>query len=189
VQTRDALLSADFKNPETGSHYSEYIDVDSFVDHNLINALTKNVDGLRISTFFYKDRGAKLFAGPVWDFDRSLGTPYDERATDARGWFLADSDGTNYFRQGAWLRLFEDPSFKARYKARFLSLLDSTLSPEELTSLVDELAGQVGAAAQRDYDRWMLQPNSGTHETEIAILRNFLVERAAWIRDELQTWE
>jgi hypothetical protein len=185
----DALLSADFTNPETGSHYSEYIDVDSFVDHNLINALTKNVDGLRISTFFYKDRGAKLFAGPVWDFDRSLGTPNDVRATDARGWFLEGSDGTDYFRQGPWLRLFADPAFKSRYKARFLSLLDSSLSPEELTDLVDELAGQVGAAAQRDYDRWQLQPNSGTHETEVAILRNFLVERAAWIQDELQTWE
>jgi hypothetical protein len=185
----EALRAPDFKNPESGSHYSEYIDVDSFVDHNLINALTKNVDGLRISTFFYKDRGAKVFAGPVWDFDRSLGTQYDERATAARGWFLEGSDGTNYFRQGPWLRLFEDPAFKSRYKARFLSLLDSTLSPDRLTALVDEIAGQVGDAAQRDYDRWELQPNGGTHETEIAILRTFLVERAAWIQDELQTWE
>ncbi len=86
------------------------------------------------------------------------------------------------------MRLFEDAPFKARYKARFLSLLDSTLSPEELADLVDELASQVGAAAQRDYDRWGLPPESGTHEAEIAILRNFLVERAAWIQDELQTW-
>jgi hypothetical protein len=189
VDNAEALLAPDFENPESGSHYSEYIDVDSFVDHNLINALTKNVDGLRISTFFYKDRDAKLFAGPVWDFDRSLGTTHDARATAARGWFLEGSDATNYFRQGPWLRLFADPAFKARYKARFLSLLDSTLSPEELTDLVDELAGQVGAAAQRDYERWQLQSDTGTHETEVAILRNFLVERAAWIQGELQTWE
>ncbi|MDQ2647184.1 MAG: CotH kinase family protein, partial [Myxococcota bacterium] len=184
-----ALLAADFTNPETGSHYSEYIDVDSFVDHNLINALTKNVDGLRISTFFYKDREQKLVAGPVWDFDRSLGTPYDARATDARGWYLEGSDGTDYFRQGPWLRLFEDPSFRARYKARFLSLLGSTLSPEELADLVDEIASRVGDAAQRDYDRWDLQPESGSHAAEITILKNFLLERAEWIHGELEAWE
>jgi len=184
----DALWSSDFRDPVTGRHYAEFMDVDSFVDHNIVNALTKNVDGLRISTYFHKDRDKKLVAGPVWDFDRSLGTTYDHRATDARGWFLEDSDGTDYLRQGAWGRLFEDPIFKDRYRARFLGLLGSTLAPEELTEIVDQLASQVGDAAQRDYERWSMQPESGSHAAEIQILKDFLLERAGWLEDELGTW-
>ena len=30
-----------------------------------------------LSAYFYKDRGGPLVAGPVWDFDRSSGTPHD----------------------------------------------------------------------------------------------------------------
>ena len=81
-----AASAADFRHPSTGQHYSEFIDVDAWIDHNIINALTKNVDGLRFSAYFHKERGGRLAAGPVWDFDRSLGTPYDPRATEPEEW-------------------------------------------------------------------------------------------------------
>ena len=74
-----AASAANFRHPSTGQHYSEFIDVDAWIDHHIINALTKNVDGLRFSAYFHKERGGRLAAGPVWDFDRSLGTPYDAR--------------------------------------------------------------------------------------------------------------
>src|SRR5688572_2196607 len=41
-----AASAADFKHPSTGRHYSEFIDVDAWIDHHIINALAKNVDGL-----------------------------------------------------------------------------------------------------------------------------------------------
>ena len=81
-----AASAADFRNPSTGQHYSEFIDVDAWIDHNIINALTKNVDGLRFSAYFHKERGGRLAAGPVWDFDRSLGTPYDPRTAEPEEW-------------------------------------------------------------------------------------------------------
>src|SRR5688572_27755103 len=71
-----AASAADFRHPSTRQHYSVFIDVDAWIDHHIINALTKNVDGLRFSAYFHKERGGRLAAGPVWDFDRSLGTPY-----------------------------------------------------------------------------------------------------------------
>src|SRR5688572_25742859 len=63
-----AASAANFRHPTTGQPYSEFIDVDAWIDHNIINALTKNVDGLRISAYFHKERGGRLAAGPVWDF-------------------------------------------------------------------------------------------------------------------------
>ena len=44
-----------------------YIDLLSFVDNFLLVELSKNIDGYRLSTYYHKDRGGKIAAGPVWD--------------------------------------------------------------------------------------------------------------------------
>jgi hypothetical protein len=186
----EALSAPDFIGPSHGSHYSEFIDVDSWIDHQILNTLAKNVDGLRISTYFHKDRGQPLAAGPVWDFDRSLGTPYDGRATAPEEWRSENGDGTDYFNIGFWGLLFKDPAFRTRYKQRFQALLAAELSPGELVGLVDSLASQLGPAAARNYERWSeFPPAEGTHQGEIAILKSFLERRSVWIRNELETWQ
>ena len=178
-----AINAPDFKQPSTGRHYSTFIDQDAWIDHNIINALTKNVDALRISAYFHKDREGLLAAGPVWDFDRSLGTPYEERARDPEEWKREGSDGTDYFNEGWWGPLFEDPAFKARYKARFLALLQGELSPDKLNRIIDGLVANVGAqAAKRDFARWTAsQPRNGSWESENRALEKLSPERASWI--------
>ena len=39
--------------------YTDYIDLESFVDYFIINELTRNVDGYRLSAFMYKDRDSR----------------------------------------------------------------------------------------------------------------------------------
>src|SRR5690606_37149618 len=41
-------------------NYREYIDIYSFIDFTLINEVTKNIDGYRLSTFLHKDRNGML---------------------------------------------------------------------------------------------------------------------------------
>ena len=57
-------------DPETG--YEQFIDVDSWIDHHLLNVLPMNVDMLRLSGYMHKRRSGKLVMGPIWDFDRSM---------------------------------------------------------------------------------------------------------------------
>ena len=61
--------------------YPSVIDIPSFVDFILLNELAANVDAYQFSTFFHKDRGGKLRAGPVWDFNLTYGN-------DLFGWDL-----------------------------------------------------------------------------------------------------
>ena len=71
-----AITSDDGYNPETNKHYSEYIDTESFALVYLINELLLNQDGGLSSSFLYKDSDSidsRLYAGPIWDFDRSIG--------------------------------------------------------------------------------------------------------------------
>ena len=67
----DALYGPDFADPNLG--YAKYIDVDSFIDHHILNEFNKNSDGLWLSTFMYKDTDGKLHMGPIWDLNFSLG--------------------------------------------------------------------------------------------------------------------
>ena len=73
----DALAANDGANPTTLKHFTEYIDVSSFVRYYMVQEILMNLDGGRGSLIFYKDKGGKLFAGPIWDFDLALSTDDD----------------------------------------------------------------------------------------------------------------
>ncbi len=60
--------------------YGLYIDTESFAKRYLVEELIKNYDGGVSSAFYYKDSDrvdSKLYAGPGWDFDMSLGNYLD----------------------------------------------------------------------------------------------------------------
>ena len=66
-----SLASNNFKDPING--FRKYIDEDSFIDFFILNELSNNVDGYRLSTYLQKDRNEKLVIGPIWDFNLSFG--------------------------------------------------------------------------------------------------------------------
>lgn len=61
------------KNHDTINGYQSFINPESFYDMIIMNELSKNVDGYRLSTYLYKDKNDKLTAGPLWDFNLSFG--------------------------------------------------------------------------------------------------------------------
>jgi hypothetical protein len=69
-----ALRQANGIHPTTGKHFSDYLDVDVFIDHFWLNILTMDPDWGRLSQFFHKDRNGKMLAGPIWDYDRTMGS-------------------------------------------------------------------------------------------------------------------
>ena len=73
----NAVLAKDGVNPDTGKHYSEYLDVTSFARKFLIEEVSKNYDAVSGSQFFYKDSDLVdplIYAGPSWDYDISFGS-------------------------------------------------------------------------------------------------------------------
>ena len=76
-----AVLSDDGNNT-LGKHYSDYIDTDSLAKVMVLNEFVKNLDSGMSSFFIYKDAGDKMYAGPMWDFDMSLGVNYNRDGVD-----------------------------------------------------------------------------------------------------------
>ena len=73
-----AFTSEDGVNPDTGKHYSEYIDIESWAETFVIDELfsdpDKTVSNRSIFLYKFSDNTDKhIFAGPVWDFDLALG--------------------------------------------------------------------------------------------------------------------
>ncbi|GHU82162.1 hypothetical protein AGMMS50284_3600 [Clostridia bacterium] len=76
-EAEKAIYSANGINPDTGKHFSEYIDVESFAKMYLLQELTETVDAGAASYYIYKESDTagdgKLHAAPVWDYEWSMG--------------------------------------------------------------------------------------------------------------------
>lgn len=113
AQAAEALYGDDFCDPEKG--YAAWIDTDSFVEYWLVNEVMGNHElGNPGSVFMHKDRGGKLVAGPIWDFD--FGTLSYKVRPDMQTSLVNIS--------AYWYnRLFQDPAFRAKVLARFEQML------------------------------------------------------------------
>ncbi len=180
VQTMEDALVASRASGWNDRSYLDYIDVESWVDHHLLEVFSGNVDALTHSDFFHKDRGGKLAAGPVWDFDRAFGSS-DPRTLKWDSWNGGPND---IWRYGWYGIIATDPEFMQAWIDRWQSLRQSELSTENLGELVDALAANVTPeAAARDAARWFdnVSPTGRGFTGEIARLKDWVIQRSAWI--------
>ena len=75
----------------TTSGYPSIIHWDSFVDFLIMQEITKNIDGYRLSSYLYKDKDSndgRLVAGPIWDFNLGFGNANYDEGWDTQGWMI-----------------------------------------------------------------------------------------------------
>jgi len=174
-----ALNGANYRDPVNG--YAKFVDVPAWIDHHLLNVLLFNVDALRLSAYFYKERGGKLGFGPIWDFDRAIGST-DGRDSNPRVWRSQSGDrGTDFFNYPWWGRMFSDLDFWQKYIDRWQELRRGPFSNRSLHFLADTLADQVRAAQPRERSRWGVAPRGGSYQSEVDFTKNWLRDRADWM--------
>ncbi len=186
IQDMEDALYADLADNFATRRYLDYIDRASWVDHHLIHVFLKNTDSFWRSTYFTKPRGEKLFAGPVWDFDRSMDS-YDPRDDDWDTWhptkFTSQGLAIEYWNTGWWGVLSRDPDFKQAWIDRWQSLRLNTFSNSQIATIVQGFTDEIGtAAAARDAARWPGNVSAfGSFADETAHIRDWLILRANWI--------
>ena len=94
------------------------------------------------SVYFHKDRGGKLVAGPCWDFDWGV-LSYNTSPHAKTG--LVNGKAIWYGR------LFQDPDFKARVKARFEELLPQL---QTIPGFIDETEAMLQRSAELNFAMW-----------------------------------
>lgn len=175
------------------SGYPAYIDALSFADQIILNEIGRELDAYIRSAFFYKDRGGKVYAGPLWDYNVSLGTGisqmYDNMSVE--GW-MYEVNATRPDPTNDWfVRLAGNSEFQALLANRWQELREGLLSDAALNDRIDTLAAPLAAAAQRNFERWpnlgatqvvfFEGPGTETWEEQVAYMRDWLMRRVAWL--------
>ena len=187
----NVLHGAQFADPING--YAKYLDVNSAIDNFLINEITKNVDGYRISSFMYKkkdSKGGKLHMGPVWDYDIAWGNANYYNGDVPTGWSYLFPYGSDPSQPPFWWsRLLQDPNYKNAVRCRWDNLRNTILSTANLYAKIDSLALELDESQQRNFTIWPILgqyvwPNPLPLPTDYA---GIVTELKTWISNRT-TW-
>ena len=165
-------------NESTGKHYYDYVDRDSLVKIFLMQELALNPDGFVSSLYFYKDAGEKMYAGPIWDQDMTLGTGWTKEISP-------DITDYHYLAQA----LIQIPDFRAAvlrcYTKTFAPLAKDLIAEN---GMVDEYSAFLAKSAEMNFVLWPYirvgeLDNTGhiwqnaTYASVLANMRSWLAKR------------
>lgn len=170
-RTEDAIYAEDFHNSQ-GERYSELMDSDSFIDYFIIQFFSDNFDSFRNSTYFYKERGGKLYWGPVWDFDNSMrGVSDDDSCLTASHRYMGN-------------QLVRDPEIARRILARYQEIRSTLVELYQNGGYIDKHADQIGESVKQDIEKWGI---TCRHDEQIDDLKEWIDARIKFMDTYLPT--
>ncbi|MCU0326385.1 MAG: CotH kinase family protein [Spirosomaceae bacterium] len=191
----NAIQAPNFTDPRMG--YRKFINTSSFVKMMVLNEVTKNIDGYRISSFFYKDKNSKdgrLVCGPPWDYDFSFGMP-----DYCDGWttfnFVFENFNTicsndNWQVPFFWNRLVQDKAFYNELKTEYtFQRIKGALRLERIKAHIDSMATELQEAQVRNFQKWRIlgrydwptKTFPATWEGEVAEIFPWVEARLNWL--------
>lgn len=174
-----AILAEDGVDPLSGKHWQELLDLDSWARKYLIEEIFGNLDAGSISQFFYWEAGedgGRIHAGPVWDYDVSMGNPQNWQLRDSNTLFAGRPHLWNPEDTPWFAALYEKTEFRetvmALYSQTFRPMLQRLLEGE-LEAYGERISD--GAAANRI--RW----GTGAQQESLEQVKTWLQDRMAFL--------
>lgn len=190
-----AVFSPTFHDA-TGTHWSHYADLTSFVDFLIVNEVSKNSDGYKLSSYVHKDKeskGGKLKAGPIWDFDQSYGVSQVCSCDDYTGWtYLQNQPECEDLESMPmwWQTMMTDPVFRNHLKCRWEALRAGPLHLDTINAWIDQHQTYLGAAIDRNFTKWDVlgqyiwyepTPVPQDYAGEIQAMKSWVENRLMWL--------
>ncbi|MBR6570373.1 MAG: CotH kinase family protein [Clostridia bacterium] len=158
------------------------IDLDSWAGKYLVDEIFANADAGARSHFVYfaeTDEGAKAYAGPVWDYDLSMGNAASwqfESPRSLAGDRLMVSDG---FVSALYHQLLAQDAFREKIKTLYREQYQPLLA-EWLNHQLPKYAEQIEQAGRLNQIRWQMDVDVASETKKII---SFLTERMAFLSD------
>lgn len=190
----NTLAGINYQDPLTG--FRKFADENSFIDYLIVNEISRNVDGYRLSTYFHKDRNSinsKIIAGPVWDYDLAFRNADYCNGSLTAGWayqFNKICAGDYWQVPFWWGRFMQDTAFQSHLLCRWKEVRQTVLSNDRILYLVDSVNNLVAEAQQRHFTQWPVlgeyiwpnpQPIPTSYAGEISALKSWLIARLEWL--------
>ncbi|MEP7265055.1 MAG: CotH kinase family protein [Bacteroidota bacterium] len=186
-----ALTSPSFTNPVTG--WRKFAMENTFIDFFLLNELSKNVDGYRLSTYFFKDKNSnngRIQMGPLWDFNLAWHNADYCGNDSTSGWAYRITDFCQTDVPFWWKRLMFDSQFKNNLRCRWESLRATNLDTVNLFSYIDSVSVLLQESQVRHFEQWPIlgayvwpnpSPLATTYAEEIEHLKEWIAARVVWL--------
>lgn len=194
-----ALNNASVKNYPL--NWRNYADENSFIDYMIVNEISRNIDGYRLSSYFHKDRNSKdgrIKAGPVWDYDLAFRNANYCTGSSYTGWIYELFNTTcprDYWQIPFWWDVFmKDAIYKSKLRCRWKELRKTNLSTQRVNALIDSIATVTTEARQRHFAKWQVlgnyvwpnpEPIASTYTDEILYLKDWLQKRLQWMDENI----
>ena len=144
----EALIVSDDRDV---NGWKDLVDMDSFIDWWFVYELVQCGESNHPkSSYMYRDKGGKLKAGPVWDFDW--------------GTFRSGGEVTSFRNNKSifYEYLFKDPAFVARVKEKWAESKADFLS---VTDFIDKTAAQIEISVEFDKKKWTMTTTTNKDES------------------------
>ncbi|MHA8078109.1 CotH kinase family protein [Aquirufa antheringensis] len=197
------LMTEDMNDPKAS--FRDYMDVSSFVNYFILNEVTRNVDGYRLSTYLYKDKeslGGKIKMGPAWDFNIALGNAdyLEGWKTDGFVYKAMENDGgkNDYWQVPFWWnKLMQDASFRKALATRWKAVRSSFLNTNTLFATIDSAQIALKDPLIRNFQKYPLMgkkiwPNyyvGASLSDEVNWLKNWIQGRLVWLDAQMAVFD
>lgn len=173
--------------------YRKYIDVPSFIDYQIAQEFSNNVDAYRLSTPLYKyseTHAAKLgtdskWKTALWDFNIAYGGADYYNANSTSSWRYKSNDLMAYADEQLvpfyWYKLMNDPAYVQELRERWTERRQGNYSEDYIMAKIDSMATvlQESGALDRDNQAW--NSHFGTFSSKVSTLKSFVTSRLAFM--------
>jgi len=177
----NAIVSENGVDNITGKSWHELIDLDSWAKKYLIEEIFGSGDACYISQFFYcDDYSGRIKAGPVWDFDHSMGTQVSWQLKPpntlyANRFYVKDGYNTPWFYS-----LYRKEQFYNRvvelYQKEFLKALKELFNED-----LRDLSLQISKANISNQIRWNMDDEDVCAQSEY--IHSFMNKRISFLNE------
>lgn len=182
-----AVGSQDGFNHKTGNHYSDYIDVESFVKYYLIQETFLTI-GPGLGSFkMYKDSDCgemnKLVAGPIWDFDNSMANADIEfmQIPDVLYALQGIANHPNHYK-GLLAELMKHEQSLSDARNLFNTQLKPILEKWFIGGLYEETLNRISYDSYLNEKRWPVT-NGKAYSEDVVRIKAFMTERIKALSD------
>ena len=165
--------------------YEEFLDVDTAIDYLIVEELTGNNDFYNYwpsagphSTYLYKERGGKLYHGPVWDFDYHVFCPQ----------FTNQWVGAT--KSIFYPALLKDEKFRERLVERW-EMQKNEL--KKLPDYIDEQADRIRESERINHKMWPIvnNPENGdenmTFQESVERIKKAFLDKWEWMDKNIRS--
>ena len=182
------VRAADPADEAIYAYVQSQVDLDNMIDYYLLQIYAANTDWPNKNAYQFRSRAPDgRWRWIPWDTDRGFGAFPFYSPGDVEADFIQRVLGPDLDESKAPLfrMLVENPAFVSRFLARAAHLLNTTLAPESVIPLVDELAAEIEPDIAYETTRWS---SLAQWKASVKEIKDFGARRPDYLRQHIVEW-